>query len=184
MLTANFGNGSVISGDGAVQGLIGGLKQSAGLAGNAQVQELQTALRAYGQSAGDPTAAAVQPTGQVDQLTLMALAGLAGPLKVRVGRQIPDRLWDMLIQLGGSPTAPSSDLLNSRVIAYSGLLADAVRALTYARFTGGALTPRVPVPIINPLSGAGDPFYKKTWFWAVLGLGAAAGVYWFFLRRR
>jgi hypothetical protein len=183
MLTADFGNGQSISGDGAVQGLISGLKADhSGLAGSAQVQELQVALQAYGQSAGDPTAASVTPTGQMDVTTLMALGGLAAPLKKRVGRQVPDRVWEMLVQLRGNPATVASDMLNQRITTYAGLLADAVRALTYARYTGGALTPPIPRPVINPLSGAGDPFYKQTWFWVVLGGLGIAGAAWFMLR--
>jgi hypothetical protein len=181
MLTADFGNGQTISGDGAVTGYLSGLQGGAGLLqGSAQVQELQQALRAYGQSAGLPTAAAVQPTGQVDSQTLMALAQLAPQLKARVGRQIPDRVWEMIVALGGSPTTVVADQLNVRVMGYAGLLADAVRALTYARYTGGTLTPPVPRPVISLGGGGGG---VPTWVWVLGGVAVLGAVAFFFMRR-
>jgi hypothetical protein len=183
MLTASFGNGRAIAGDSAVQSLMGSLRGGPQLAGSNQVQDLQHALRSYGQAAGNPTAAAVQPTGQVDPMTLMALASIAPQLKARTPGQVPDAVWQMIVQLGGSGASVASDILNKRVMAYAGLLTNAVQDLTYATITGGGLVPRSPRPVVGPFAGTDDPFYKKPWFWALASLGLAAGIYFFVVRK-
>ncbi len=181
MLTANLGNGQMIIGDAAVTGLVNGVG-GAGLAGTAQVQELQNALRGYGQAAGHPSAAAVQPTGQIDMQTLMALASIAPQLRARVPGQVPDAVWHLLTALGTSPRNVSTGQIDAQVASYAGLLAEAVRALTYARMTGGALAPPVPRPVISALSGAAGRV--PTWAWIVGGVAVLGIAAYFVMRQR